>query len=401
MRRGAGCCSIEREVNPRGAGPYRRQAEGTLSSSFSKGDVRRAGALLRGHHQEVSPELSDAFRVAHEWRASHLAPMRSIRASLSAKARAHDPIAVSAGRLKRMKSIRKKLRREPADMTEIQDLGGCRAVLPNIAACRAVAADFLDSTAHECRRQRDYILRPRMSGYRSHHLVLKFQSDDLALHGRLIEVQLRTQLQHAWATALEAVGLVRGEDLKGGEGDQQWLRFFALMSGEIAQREGCGTPEGVAEDCDERRREIRHLASSLRAVNMLDSYRRAINATSSFSSAGGGGGMFFIRYDPSSQSVEINRSSRTPSDAYQQMERTQKGVETVLVEVDRAADLRAAYPNYYLDVDQFLTTLKDAIWGVPLPSTRDAKDDGPPAPAPSRTVGGWRPDFSWLPTWRQ
>lgn len=372
-----------------------------MGDAFSKGEVRRAGLLLRGHHQQVSDELLKAFRVAHEWRASHLAPMRSVRASLSVRARAHEPIAVSAGRLKRMKSIRKKLRREPADLTEIQDLGGCRVVLPSIAACRAVADDLLSTTIHQCRRQRDYITAPRSSGYRSHHIVLKFQSEEPAQHGRLIEVQLRTQLQHAWATALEAVGLVRGEDLKGGEGDEEWRRFFALMAGEIADREGCRPPEGVASDISERRREISDLAGALRAVDTLDGYRRVIHAASSFRSSGNGG-MFFIKYDASLRSVDIARSTWWPSEAYQQLEAANQSVETVLVEVDRAADLRAAYPNYYLDVDQFLRMLRDALWNIPLPSPSVPRANIDEVGTSSvLNPGSWRPDFSWLSNWRK
>lgn len=368
-----------------------------MTSEFSKGDVRRAGRLLRDQHHHVTDELLQAFRIVHEWRASHLAPMRSVRQSLSSRARAHDPVALSAGRLKRMKSVRRKLRREPADLTELQDLGGCRAILPTLAACREVASDLIDTTVHQVQRQRDYITEPRPSGYRSHHIVLKFQSGDLANHGRFVEVQLRTQLQHAWATALEAVGLVRGEDLKAGEGNAAWLRFFALMSGEIAQREGCATPCGVPSDCADRRREIKDAVKALKAIDTLDSYRRAIHASTSFNSIGAGG-MFIIKYDPNSRSVAVDRTSKAPSDSYRRAEETSKGIETVLVEVDRAADLRAAYPNYYLDVDDFLAATRDALWDVPMVSS-DVPNASPAQQ--SQHFRGWRPDFSWLNDWRK
>lgn len=368
-----------------------------MNVGFSKGDVRRAGLLLRDRHHTVTDELLQAFRVAHEWRASHLAPMRSVRQSLSAKAKAHDPVAVSAGRLKRMKSVRKKLKREPADLTELQDLGGCRAVLPTLDACRSLAIDLIGTSPHKVQREKDYITKPRPSGYRSHHVVLKFQSADPAQHGRFIEVQLRTQLQHAWATALEAVGLVRGEDLKAGEGNADWLRFFALMSGEIARREACPVPDGIADDDCDRRREIRELAKALKAIDTLDSYRRAIQATTSFSSPGRGG-MFIIKYDPNSQSVEIDRSASTPSESYRHVEETSQGVESVLVEVDRAADLRAAYPNYYLDVDDFLSVTRDALWDTPITK---AGELAVRARRRHEGLGGWRPDFSWLNDWRK
>ena len=217
----------------------------------------------------------------------------------------------------------------------------------------------------------------------------------------MVEVQLRTALQHAWATSLEAVGLVRGEDLKAGEGDQRWLRFFELMSGELAAREGCAVPSSVAIDLNERRRELREVTQDLKAVETLDGYRRAIHATSSIS-ASGHGGMFLIQYDPASLSVSVDRTLRLASDAYGQSERVNGAVETVLVEVDRVGDLRTAYPNYYLDVGDFLNALRDALWGVPIVDVHKLAEASPQtAEEVVKRLGGWRPDLSWLPDWRK
>lgn len=69
-----------------------------------------------------------------------------------------------------------------------------------------------------------------------------------AVHdGRRFEVQIRTQLQHAWATTVEAVGLFRGEQLKNHQGSAECLRFFELISGELAEAESCPVPESVLE----------------------------------------------------------------------------------------------------------------------------------------------------------
>ncbi|MBU6438396.1 MAG: hypothetical protein KGQ77_12790, partial [Betaproteobacteria bacterium] len=62
-----------------------------------------------------------------------------------------------------------------------------------------------------------------------------------AFNNQKIEVQLRTRLQHAWATAVEIVDAFTGQALKSGlklnSGDPKWRRFFALMSSVIAIRE--------------------------------------------------------------------------------------------------------------------------------------------------------------------
>lgn len=43
-------------------------------------------------------------------------------------------------------------------------------------------------------------------------------------------MQIRTAIQHSWATAVEMVGLFRKESLKSGLVDIKWLRFFELVS---------------------------------------------------------------------------------------------------------------------------------------------------------------------------
>ena len=68
-------------------------------------------------------------------------------------------------------------------------------------------------------RAYDYVTKGKDDGYRSYHVVFDFQSRDheAAFDGRRVEVQVRTWLQHSWATAVEAVGLFRRENLKGGD----------------------------------------------------------------------------------------------------------------------------------------------------------------------------------------
>jgi hypothetical protein len=116
------------------------------------------------------------------------------------------------------------------------------------------------ASIHEIKTDRSYIDYPKAGGYRSHHFVFKFRGEGHAEHynGLRIEVQLRSRLQHVWATAVEAVGMVRRQDLKAGEGDANWLRLFALMSSEFAELEGCPVVPGT-EDRSARLQEIRDL----------------------------------------------------------------------------------------------------------------------------------------------
>lgn len=381
---------------------------------FSKRAVERAGKLLRGRIEAVDGEVREAFRVAHNWRNSHVLPMRKLRAELSIKAKKSDSSSVTAGRLKRMRSIRRKLARLPYTLYQMQDIAGCRAIVTSIDDVRTLVASYESDARHELLTTDDYLEKPKRGGYRSHHRVFRFVGvgeEEKYRHQR-IEVQARTRLQHAWATAVEAVGLVRSEDLKSGEGNSDWLRFFELMSSEFAIEEGCPLVAGVPESAKERREEIADLDQQLNATVNLDSYIRVIQTTERVSA--GPGQIFMIQYDPRRQSVNVQSFNSYAAGArrYEQEESQRGGMDTVLVEVDRAADLRSAYPNYYLDVSMFLGRLQDVLLARPriyippvpkfvpnvalLMPAQPAPEMPPPREASSR-LGGYRfhLDLDW------
>ncbi|WP_338119313.1 RelA/SpoT domain-containing protein [Streptomyces parvus] len=60
---------------------------------------------------------------------------------------------------------------------------------------------------------------PRDSGYRGVHLVYEYGASKEEYLGLRIESQVRTQLQHAWATAVETMDLFSDSELKYGKGD--------------------------------------------------------------------------------------------------------------------------------------------------------------------------------------
>ncbi|MDH3695228.1 MAG: RelA/SpoT domain-containing protein, partial [Gammaproteobacteria bacterium] len=75
-------------------------------------------------------------------------------------------------------------------------------------------------SCHEFMHEDDYIKTPKMSGYRCLHLVYRFNSETRTdYNGLLVKIQLRTEIQHAWATAVETVGAFLGQALKASEGE--------------------------------------------------------------------------------------------------------------------------------------------------------------------------------------
>lgn len=328
-------------------------------------DVVAAGDFLRGQITEASADAVAAFNTAYEWREAHLAPLHSVRMSLRQIVLGvgdnWDPLV--PGRIKRMSSIRKKLRRSKISLWDIQDIAGVRAVLPDMETVEEVARRIEDGRSiHRLAKQDDYIASPKESGYRSRHLMMRYQGEN-ALKNRSVEIQLRTRRQHAWATTLEAVGLMRGEDLKAGKGDDDWLRFFVLMAGEFACEEGQPMIPGLPDDQSERRRELKDLEARLSAVDTLATYRSAIRGVDMKQASRGT--RFIISFDRNSQSVSV-RPMDKPATAIRHLKDAEAaGVETVLVEVDSVDALSAAYPNYFMDVAHFVDQVRRSVQWTP------------------------------------
>jgi hypothetical protein len=339
---------------------------------YSKREISNAGKLLAGTIPASAmndAEVRQAFKIAWNWRNSHILPMRKLRAELSRKAKLVNPLAVAAARPKRMKSIRLKL--DGRSLYDIQDIAGCRAIMPTIAEVRSVLSAYEDGARHVLAKPYDYIAAPRDTGYRCYHLVYKFEGstdeEREQFKHHYVELQLRTQLQHAWATAVEAVSLVRNEDLKHGVGNSDWLRFFNLMSSEFAEEEGCPPVPGVSENATERHKEIKELDKKLGAIKNLDSFKRIIERTARAEASRGT--IFLIQYDPDREEVSIKTvpSYKVGSSQMGTAEEYESGkgrrIETVLVEVDAASDLRTAYPNYFLDVSMFVERVRPIVSG--------------------------------------
>src|SRR5262249_9253462 len=170
-----------------------------------------------------------AFDLVDAWRMSHAFPLNTFQMSLRRRAkRVQDKPAVVVGqRLKRFSSIRGKLMREPTmALSTMQDIGGCRAVVASMAAARSLADLFVEGG---CSISRNYIDAPKPDGYRSVHRVGKYGSDSevhSAWNGKRIEIEVRTSIQHIFATGMETVTTFTGTPLKFGGGDPQWRRFL-------------------------------------------------------------------------------------------------------------------------------------------------------------------------------
>ncbi len=312
--------------------------------------------------------LEEAIDVVDNWRTSHLFPLTAFRMTLRNRARSIDPQSIESQRIKRRNSIIKKLeRRTDVRLTEIQDIGGCRAVMNSVEQVYELVNRYdVRQSRHELiGRNYDRIRQPLASGYRSVHRVYRFVTplpDKSCYNGLRIEIQFRSRLQHAWATAVETVDAFTEQDLKSGHGDPQWLRFFALVSSAFARKEGTQrvprTPSGETELITE----IMHLTHTLDVFGKLGAFRIAANSIRTQRVANAK--IFLVVLDVEERKVRT--TSYTHSQRYQattallDAEKNRK-LYAVLVVLDSINDLHRAYPNLFADTGEFLAALREVI----------------------------------------
>jgi putative GTP pyrophosphokinase len=170
-------------------------------------------------------DASASLRAMDDWRETHAYPLSLVTPGLRnwVAQESQGGEAVVAQRLKRMPQIVRKLRRFPTmRLTQMEDIGGCRAVLSTQAEVEGVAKRV--RRRWDVRDENDYRGEGKPgTGYRALHLIVLRRD-------RLIEIQLRTPGQHSWAEAVERVASRTGYDLKDGQGPADLLEYYRLAS---------------------------------------------------------------------------------------------------------------------------------------------------------------------------
>jgi putative GTP pyrophosphokinase len=174
--------------------------------------------------------LEKAWDALTWWRSLHARPLSTVAANLRyhvdrAQGRVGGRIEVTQ-RLKRLPTIIDKLAREQGRVTQMHDIGGVRALLPDLMSVYVARRRLLKSWT--IIRERDYIAKPKASGYRALHLIVRRK-------GFPIEVQLRTIAQDAWANVVEEQGRQHGVGFKFGAGDADVHAVFVAVSDALAR----------------------------------------------------------------------------------------------------------------------------------------------------------------------
>ncbi len=338
---------------------------------FSKKAINHAGAVLLDPG-EVNEEFTSALDIINNWRAAHYYPLNTFKVTLRTKSAEVDPSSLVAQRIKRMSSIFLKLQRFPTmKLSQMQDIGGCRAIVTNIDHVRNLVKKYENSDLkHELDTKDDYITKPKASGYRGVHLIYKCFYDkpkSSVYNGQYIEMQIRSRQQHAWATAVETVGTFLNQSLKSSQGEEDWLRFFELMGSVIALREKSPLVPNTPVKKKDLIVEVKNYAEKLSVINSLSMFGHALQVGSEGVTKSGHY-FFLLLLEPGKGKMTIEgftkRQLEEATDKYLEVERkieNTPGSDAVLVSADSFAALNRAFPNYFLDTAFFIDELKRAI----------------------------------------
>ena len=330
---------------------------------YTRSRVNAAGRRFR----HGTPTFDDRL-VLENWRLSHAYVLNTFQMNLRNRARGMDAKVVQ--RHKRRATIFDKLHREPnMALSNMHDIAGCRVIFSSIDDLDAFREGLHQSRAQhevqENQEQYNYLMQPKTTGYRGVHDVYRYKvSSDAgsAWNGLSVEVQYRTQVQHAWATAVEVADLTTESRIKFAEGAAVQTEFFRLAS-ELLARGMEGMPSCCAhltneEVVDEFAR-LAHVSGLWASLSMLE----AADATPSVRQHAIL--IYHLGADVEAwQRLEVRRFD-TSTKALQELQELETTLgdtaDVVLVRADTEASLREAYSNYYSDVRAFLSYVKTSI----------------------------------------
>ena len=283
--------------------------------SISKTRVDRAGDALARNRYRTDDEYLEADDVVDEFRAAHLGPLTETTTELQRWLDDHGRPYYLAQRLKRKPQMLRKLTRLSVRLSQLQDVGGLRVIVPQNrdvdALLHFLKSRFAAQEDVKLGRITDYRERGRdRTGYRSLHVLLERE-------GRALELQIRSRMQHAWAENIERTSVIYGFHLKEEEGDIEVLRYFQLVSDAFYEIEAGRTPDPAAKLRIDKQREVAEeliLESPRASLLASDVNTGVVRAITSKLQVSGGISNWILVFDWNSASLlGWHEASRAPS----------------------------------------------------------------------------------------
>jgi putative GTP pyrophosphokinase len=315
----------------------------------SKSKVNRAGNNVRDGHRTL-----EDLKIIDEWRAAHRAVLNTFQAILRTRTRGTS--VVVAQRHKRRSTIFGKLNRFPQmQLSRMDDVAGCRLIFRNMKDLYTFREIFHEARFYHHLRndvhKYDYIKKPKLTGYRGVHDVYEYDVNSEAgrsLKGLMVEIQYRTNIQHAWATAVEIIGFITESQPKFQEGDTRYHDAMALTSEILARSfEGLKGPFPEMSDVD-LVKSFLSTNDELGLLNMLQGLNAADTEVTTNRNA------ILIFSESGDLEIQTYRDATEALRALFELEKERPNNDIVLVRADSSEDVRLAFKNYFSDAQDFI-----------------------------------------------
>ncbi|WP_255349445.1 RelA/SpoT domain-containing protein [Thioalkalivibrio sp. ALgr1] len=299
------------------------------------------------------------YSIIEEWRSAHRSVLNTFQAIL--RTRTRESRITVAQRHKRRSTIFDKLARFPdMQLARMDDVAGCRLIFPDTDSLHKFRAHFHKARFHHKRRNQpnryNYIDNPKTTGYRGIHDVYSYDVNSETgkhLKGLLVEIQYRTAVQHAWATAVEVIGFITEDQPKFEKGDGRYSYAMALASEILARaHEDSKGPFPDMPDI-EVIQEFLAIDSDLNLLNML----RGLNTASTEVSENRNSILIF--HDSGELEVKTYRTATEALVALFELEKELPGTDIVLVKADTSEEVRFAFKNYFSDARDFINLVEE------------------------------------------
>ncbi|MFM0208875.1 RelA/SpoT domain-containing protein [Paraburkholderia sediminicola] len=328
----------------------------------SRKRVNRAGNNVRDN-----AATAEDLAVIEEWRAAHRGVLNTFQAVL--RTRTKGTKITVAQRHKRKNTIFGKLTRLPdMQLGRMDDVAGCRLIFENLDDLHQFRSRFHKARFnHDLRNDPDkynYIAQPKETGYRGIHDVYEYNVNSKTgkhLTGLYIEIQYRTLVQHAWATAVEVIGFVTESQPKFQQGDKRYEHAMSLAS-EMLTRAHEGLKGPYPEKGD--REVLEEFLAADHAVGLLQTLRGLNEAKGEIS---GNKNTILIFSETSALEVKTYRDAPEALRALFELEKQMPDRDIVLVRADSSDEVRLAFRNYFSDAREFIRLIDDACGKVGVP----------------------------------
>lgn len=335
---------------------------------YSKAKIDQAGELLKKKNLSVKEAIT-ALDTLSNWREYHATPLDAFAKVLRKRVQKISVNVIVAQRLKRSSSIVLKLsNHKTMRLSTMQDIGGLRAILKTTEEVYKLLSLYKKSKSkHSLFALNDYIHTPKKDGYRSIHLIYKLALDPNVF----LEIQLRSELQHIWATGVEVFGTLQNSSFKSGHGSKEWLDFFALLSSVFALKENQPLLEAHRDlSKSELLAKIQNAIQELHVIENLSAYTAAYKTISKSTATGRKGHYSLIVLNSRDNTTSLQTYGASQFDvaaqAYLEVERKHfedKQINVVLVNTGDIKKLELSYPNYFMDTKTLVTHLSLIMLG--------------------------------------